>query len=79
MKTLDDVKVGDKVVVRHCGGEGQEMIEHTVVTKVTKTQISVKHGVHGMRFLKRNGWKVGECKKHRGWFTFLYTEDQFNR
>lgn len=76
---LSDVKVGDKVVVRHCGGAGQEMVEHTVVTKVTKTQVTVKYGIHGMRFLKRNGCKVGEASKTRGWFTFLYTEEQWHK
>ncbi len=76
---LFDVKVGDSVVIRHCAGGGQEMAEHTKVIKVTKTQITVEHGVHGMRFLRRNGYKVGESQKTRGWFTFLYTEDQWNK
>ena len=76
---LEKLQVGDKVVVRHCGGAGQEMIEHTTVKKITKTQITVEYGVRGMRFLKRNGWKVGECQKTRGWFTFLYSEDEWNK
>ena len=79
MKTLHEVQVGDKVVIRQCGGAGQEMVTHTTVTRVTKTQITVKYGIHGMRFLKRNGWKVGECQKTRGWFTFLYTEEDWNK
>ena len=74
---LDNVKVGDKVVIRHCGAPGQEMIDHTVVTKVTKTQVTVERG--NMRFMKRNGWKVGECQKTRGWFTFLFTEEEWNK
>lgn len=61
MKRLEDVQIGDEVVVRHCAGAGQEMIEYTKVIKVTKTQITVEKGK--MRFLKRNGYKVGECKK----------------
>ena len=77
MKTLDNVKVGDKVVLRYCAGGGQDMVEYTTITKVTKTQVTVEK--KGMRFLKKNGWKIGECQKMRGWFTFLYTEEQFNR
>ena len=77
MKRLEDVQIGDKVVVRQCAGAGQEMIEFTKVIKVTKTQITVEKGK--MRFMKRNGWKVGECQKMRGWFTFCYTEDEWNR
>lgn len=75
---LSNVKVGDKVVIRSCAGAGQNMIEHTEVIKVTKTQITVKHGIHNMRFLK-DGTKFGEANKTRGWFTFLYTEEQYNR
>lgn len=73
---LSQVKVGDKVVICCGAGAGQRMVEHTEVIKVTKTQITVKHGIHNMRFLK-NGNKLGESKKLRGWFTFLYTEEQF--
>lgn len=73
--SLNDVKIGDKVVVRRCGGAGQEMIEHTTVKKITKTQITIENGT---RFLK-NGNKLGESNKSRGWFTFLYTEDEWNK
>lgn len=79
MKTLHEVQVGDKVVIRQCAGAGQEIVTHTTVTKVTKTQITVKYDIHGMRFLKRNGWKVGECQKTRGWLTFLYTEEEWRK
>ena len=75
---LKDVRVGDKVVIRTCGGVGQEMIEHATVVKVTKTQITVKNDVENIRFLK-NGVKFGESNKYRGWFTFLYTEDEWNK
>ena len=75
MKTLEDAKLGDKVVLRRCGAPGQEIIEHTTIIKITKTQVTVENGT---RFLKRNGWKVGECQKSRGWFTFLYTENEWN-
>ena len=44
MKRLEGVQIGDEVVVRHCGGAGQEWIEHTKVIKVTKTQITVEKG-----------------------------------
>lgn len=47
---LKDVCVGDKVVIRSCGSAGQEMIKHSTVVKVTKTQITVKDGVHNIRF-----------------------------
>lgn len=50
---LKDVCVGDKVVIRSCGGDGQETIKHSTVVKVTKTQITVKDGVHNLRFLKK--------------------------
>ena len=70
-----EFKVGDKVIVRKCGGAGQEMIEHTEIVKVTKTQVTVKNGT---RFLK-NGNKFGESNKTRGWFTFLYPESYFNQ
>ena len=73
---LNNVKVGDEVVVRQCAGGGQEMINYTKVTKVTKTQITVEY--YGLRFLK-NGVKFGESKKHRGWFTFLYTKEDYNK
>ena len=72
---LEGLQVGDKVVVRHCGSAGQEMIEHTTVKKVTKTQITVEDGT---RFLK-DGTKFGERNKHRGWFTFLYSEEDWNK
>ena len=74
---LKDVCVGDKVVIRSCGGAGQETIKHSTVVKVTKTQITVKDGVHNIKFLK-NGVKFGKSNKHYGWFTFLYTEDEWN-
>ena len=32
-----------------------------------------------MRFLKTKGFKVGECRKTRGWFTFLYTKEEFGK
>lgn len=73
---LSNVKVGDEVIVRHCGAPGQEMIEHTEVVKVAKTQVVIKDGT---RFIKRNGYKVGEANKTRGWLTFLYTKEQFER
>lgn len=73
---LNDVKIGDKIVICCCAGAGQRIVEHTEVIKVTKTQITVKHGVHNMRFLK-NGTKLGESNKTRGWFTSLYTEKDF--
>ena len=72
---LEKLRVGDKVVVRHCGGAGQEMIEHTTVKKITKNQITVENGA---RFLK-DGVKLGERNKHRGWFTFLYPEEEWNK
>ena len=31
---LKDVCVGDKVVIRSCGGAGQETIKHSTVVKV---------------------------------------------
>lgn len=71
---LSGVKVGDKVVVRHCNGI-RERLEHTVVTKVTKTQVTVENGT---RFMM-NGNKLGEANKYRGWFTFLYTEEEWNK
>lgn len=70
MENLEDVRVGDRVIIRHSGGAGQELIEHTKVIKVTKTQITVENGI---RFLK-NGTKLGEANKTRGWFTFLKKE-----
>lgn len=68
MNELNTLKVGDKVIVRKCGGAGQEIKINTKVIKVTKTQITVEDGT---RFLK-NGNKLGELNKTRGWFTFLY-------
>lgn len=67
---LGNLKVGDNVTVRHVGGAGQELREKTKVVKVTKTQITVEGGI---RFLK-NGNRLGEAKKTRGWFTFLELE-----
>lgn len=72
MQRLRDVQVGDTVVKRRTGTG--EIIERVKVVKVTATQITI---TGGERFLKRNGWKVGESKKTRGWFTFLYTEDEW--
>lgn len=72
MRDLENIKLGDKVIVRHSGGAGQELIEHTKVIKVTKTQITVENGT---RFLK-NGSKLGEANKTRGWFTFLEIEGE---
>lgn len=73
MSELENVQVGDDVIMRICGGAGQEIVNRTKIIKVTKTQITVKDGT---RFLK-NGLKVGEGKKKRGWFTFLYTEKEY--
>ena len=72
MSELENVQEGDQVVMRSCGGAGQEIIKRTKIIKVTKTQVTVKDGT---RFLK-NGMKVGEGNKKRGWFTFLYTEKE---
>lgn len=68
---LSQIKVGDKVVICCVAGAGQRMVEHTEVIKVTKTQITVKHGVHNMRFLK-NGNKLGESKKLVVGLHFIY-------
>ena len=71
MKDLNELQVGDKVYIRHVGGAGQELIEPTRVVKITKTQITVENGI---RFLK-NGNKLGESNKTRGWFSFLESEN----
>lgn len=73
MSEIENVQVGDDVIMRICGGAGQEIVNRTKIIKVTKTQITVKDGT---RFLK-NGLKVGEGKKKKGWFTFLYTEKEY--
>lgn len=70
MKTLRDLQVGDKVTVRNCSS-CQELIKHTTVKKITKTQITVEDGT---RFLINGGIKFGQARKYRGWFTFIYAD-----
>lgn len=74
MRDLNELQVGDKAYIRHTGGAGQEIIEPTRIIRITKTQITVENGT---RFLK-NGNKLGESNKTRGWFTFLDADQRDN-
>ena len=73
MERLDNVKVGDAVVVECVGGAGQQLSYPAKVTKITKTQITVDY--MNYRFLK-NGTRFGEANKTRGWSTFLYVKGE---
>lgn len=77
MTTLNELKVGDNVVVCRSGASKVKFWEGSVV-KVTKTQIKVTWGDFTANFLKRDGHKVGSGS-YFGKSTYLPIHDYSTR
>lgn len=67
MESLEDLKVGDRVISHNSFGEFIEVVE-----KVTKTQIHTKYG----KYRRKDGYRVGACSFNVSYISELTPEKE---